>query len=635
MFPGPVFFHELRAAARRRRTFILRTGIGLLLLFLLISFVGQGRYGLHSPYHEYAPRDVANLGFDLFLATVWVEFLLILVLTPAYLAGSIAEERQRKILPYLLASPLGGVEIVCGKFASRLINLVTLLLMCLPILSLSLFLGGVDPLMVWLTAGVGFSSICFVASMSMVVSLYCTLPRDAIIATYAIELAGLYLLAWLNLVIQSGSGWPQANWLHRFDAVGEWIASLSPLNGLMDDLTSGQGWPAALLRSFLAQIAVSVPLLAWATFRLRPRERGPRVGRLRRFLRWRRREGGPLRLGPRPAVGDRPMIWKECSGTLGSSSVPRFALAVFLKVAFAGTLFLILVIACLPAFKEVARHGYGATEPPYASRSLSFVVRSVTTILYVLAGLLSCVSAATGITSERERDTWISLAATPLEGREIIHAKILGTYWRSRFLLSGMLFTWLCGLVCGAVHPLGFVLAALLTGSLLVFPATLGTYFSLRCKTSAGAIAATVGVAVFLNLGYLLCCVPTLHGGPGTASVLAGVSPLFVAFSPFSYQELDELLHGARLVDPGIAVGSILCVIFYGLCSAGLYGISREEFETLVDRPRRQFRHPLESPDPAGIEFLDDLPSSDGVVFTADEPETPPMIEETTRPQDR
>ena len=66
-------------------------------------------------------------------------------------------------------------------------------------------------------------------------------------------------------------------------------------------------------------------------------------------------------------------------------------------------------------------------------------MRIFTGILYVLMALLLAASAATGITMEREKDTWISLVSTPLEGREILTGKILGAFWRVRGILVALL----------------------------------------------------------------------------------------------------------------------------------------------------------------------------------------------------
>ena len=152
--------------------------------------------------------------------------------------------------------------------------------------------------------------------------------------------------------------------------------------------------------------------------------------------------------------------------------------------------------------------------------------------------LLLGAGAATGITMEREKDAWTSLTVTPLEGQEILTGKILGALWRVRGILAALLFVWLIGLICGAVHPLGFLLAIVATAIDLTFIAVLGTYVSLRSKSSARAIAATIAILVFLNGGYLFCCMPAMNG-PGSILFTAGVTPMIVTAAPFSFSDLE------------------------------------------------------------------------------------------------
>ena len=65
--------------------------------------------------------------------------------------------------------------------------------------------------------------------------------------------------------------------------------------------------------------------------------------------------------------------------------------------------------------------------------------------------------ATEGIVSERARETWDSLIATPLTARDILRSKMLAALWRMRLLLAILLGLWTIGLVAGAIHPLGFV----------------------------------------------------------------------------------------------------------------------------------------------------------------------------------
>src|SRR5689334_18347806 len=108
MLPGPVFFHELRAVSRRKRAYALRVLIGLFLFYTVVAPWYRGTSLVYSsPKSDgYSPHEMAMIGTGLFAAILWLQGVLILFLTPAFLAGAIAEDRQRKVLFYLLASPL-------------------------------------------------------------------------------------------------------------------------------------------------------------------------------------------------------------------------------------------------------------------------------------------------------------------------------------------------------------------------------------------------------------------------------------------------------------------------------------------------------------------------------------------------
>src|SRR5262249_31531684 len=105
---------------------------------------------------------------------------------------------------------------------------------------------------------------------------------------------------------------------------------------------------------------------------------------------------------------------------------------------------------------------------------------------YVAFWLLAVAGAsASSVTIEREKDTWISLTATPLTGREILRGKVLGAMWHQRGFAAVLIFLWTLGLITGAAHPLG-VLASIAVVSLLTwFVATVGVYSSLRASSTS------------------------------------------------------------------------------------------------------------------------------------------------------
>ncbi len=82
-------------------------------------------------------------------------------------------------------------------------------------------------------------------------------------------------------------------------------------------------------------------------------------------------------------------------------------------------------------------------------------LRTSTAALAVLAILPIGAAAASSITSEREGDTWISLATTLLTPREVIRGKQFGAVWSARWLGIGLICILAAGLVLGVVHPIG------------------------------------------------------------------------------------------------------------------------------------------------------------------------------------
>ena len=67
-----------------------------------------------------------------------------LAITPALVGGTIAGEKQRKTLHYLLASELSSAEIVLGKLMARMLMVLVYLVAGVPMLFLLMLFGGVD-----------------------------------------------------------------------------------------------------------------------------------------------------------------------------------------------------------------------------------------------------------------------------------------------------------------------------------------------------------------------------------------------------------------------------------------------------------------------------------------------------------
>src|SRR5262249_40250742 len=142
------------------------------------------------------------------------------------------------------------------------------------------------------------------------------------------------------------------------------------------------------------------------------------------------------------------------------ASIPSFyrPLGLTISVVLAGLLAWGTLLFAVPAFLELTRTGFGVA-PANSSRAGFLVyLRVVSTGVYLVYALGVASDAAAGMTSEHERDTWISLISTPLSGLEIVRGKLLGAVWGIGTTAFVFVLLALAGVLIGSVHPLGFAL---------------------------------------------------------------------------------------------------------------------------------------------------------------------------------
>ena len=120
----------------------------LAMLFITVLLFIGGAFLFNIDDQQNNQRDVqqqaARMSENFFSMFMIVQLALVVLLTPAYVAGAISEEKDRKTMEFMLATDLANHEIVLSKLLSRLANMTLFLLTGLPILSVLQFLGGVD-----------------------------------------------------------------------------------------------------------------------------------------------------------------------------------------------------------------------------------------------------------------------------------------------------------------------------------------------------------------------------------------------------------------------------------------------------------------------------------------------------------
>ena len=394
--------------------------------------------------------QIQGFAEDAFIQFAGAQGLALLLLIPALVAGMISDEYQRKTLHYLLASRLSSAEIVLGKLAARLVHVVAFVALGLPIVALVMLYGGLNPISIFYVYFGTTTMVLFVTGFSTLISILARRLRDAILAVYGVGAIWLLVpISGLTKDLDGALAWVRiaSDGLLYSNPIKTWsIATRSHY-----DLFTGQftpGW-AASWNSFewiFALMAISqgtfgLLFLIGAIAGLRPLRGSswpgarPQTGwwtrlsaRYRRFIESRsaaaltRNELLATR-AVRPACGEDPMLWKErftrMSGGLkwmGSRPV---------------ALFFIVLLGCFlfdlaaPAFD---RSG-GRFWQDRTIYQINLAIRSVSAALAVLAILPISAAAASSITSEREQDTWISLATTLLTAREVIRGKQVGALW--------------------------------------------------------------------------------------------------------------------------------------------------------------------------------------------------------------
>jgi ABC-type Na+ efflux pump permease subunit len=467
----PILNRELITATRKTRLWANRGFLAGTLLTVVLATFGARYYWDRG--HVSGHVTMARVAFQAFLWMLVAHMVAILgVLTRAAL--SIALEKDRRTLDFLLATRLTNAEIVLGKLAACMAILVADIAVGLPIMLLMIPLGGIDLWLILLAYAGLMTTAFFIIALAIWVSSSASESRRAastsVLAMVAWLIGPLFVsLVFTRVVIRL----PEL-----VLTVNAWILTSSPM-GLMvkigGGVTPSSGlWDAVAWMSGL-QVAGGTLLVIWAIAHLRSANRMNVSGDSRSLAARLTRPGWRWR--PRPPVGDDPILWREMNlargGFLDNVIGLLFSLGMFGILGYATYFF------ARPALIEVWRHGYssgitsaerpdwnllirffmpgyGVNSPTDVARTeLNLFLRHTTTTLIFIITLVAAGMASEAIISERSRETWDSLIATPLTARDILRSKMLAALWRVRLLLATLLGLWIIGLVAGAIHPIG------------------------------------------------------------------------------------------------------------------------------------------------------------------------------------
>jgi ABC-type transport system involved in multi-copper enzyme maturation permease subunit len=405
------------------------------------------------------------------VAVVLMEATLLAVaaMTPGYAAIAIADEKERQTLPLLLTTALSDREIVLGKAAARFVFVVVAAFAALPVLSVSFFMGGVEPELLL----VGYGLITGTAVLCSAIGVYAASIADDVRGAIVGAYGGAFLfLAAIPVVVFSPFG---------VLAVG---ASIGGDYYPWAYVAAGLGYP-------LVQFLISLGLFKGAIKQVRredPKLRPPpkpkfilRPASMPAAVKWER----PHSTGDRPKISDaNPLLWKERFVGRRSNSQGRA-----LSVLFAGLALLLIVLG---GGTVVSRWLDG--KPPGDDEG----GRVVMTGGVLLAGLYlfpAALTLSSTVARERRRNTLESLLSLPFDRRRVLRTKVRaaverGSWWAPvAVAAAGFAFGADGGGELGAVAA-GFVLA----GGWFVI--ALGALLTVRTKSEVQAFRFLVPAVV-------------------------------------------------------------------------------------------------------------------------------------------
>lgn len=380
----PLFGKELIEQSARRRTYVIRiVYAGILFFYAFIELDSYlARYGQSF--------QILGTGKTIFEKLVWAQFIGIYVFMPAMVSGAIAGEKESNTLVTLMITRLGPLTILFEKLLSRLIPMLTILLVSTPLLAFSYSLGGVTQVELWSAIWLLLLTCIQVASFTLMCSAFCSTTVSAFFATYLI---GLFFMFPFTACIMSSYGG-----VGRAGLGSGGLDSGIIVHSIILMFTSGVFFMLAL--AFLVERAMVQPRNFLLDFF---------KGLDRFFINLNdATTGGVILIKDTSSLPkDEAIGWLETSKK--SLGTVRYLVRVLVTIEMPLLLFLAI-----------------STDSMRPARSNSEAATVLLCIVWVIAVLMVSVKSTTLIASERAHQTLDVLLTTPLSGREIMLQKFRG-----------------------------------------------------------------------------------------------------------------------------------------------------------------------------------------------------------------
>lgn len=562
---GPLFFYDLVRLARRGRSTLLRC-VYALALFGNLFIAYHNRFPGHdllsapfTPQNTVRPADLSLLAEEFVYSILWLQTAAIFVLTPAYLAGALAEEKERRTLELLFTTHLSDREIVLGKLAARLAHLAGVLLAGVPLLVLTQLWGGVDIHLLTAAFVVSAFNLLSVGAISIFCSSVCPTVALGMLASYL--LTGVLFFV-CSICPFGAVAQPVGLFARITEQASFAVATASGAPILAPPVGPSVELPVALALAVILHGLVAFFFAAAAVSNLRPaagmpvevvRERSrpplprpapaprpqpsskpagfgyvelPVEDEVRpadwRSTDWRPPEKQPPDRRPPDRPPSQPADgWGPFDTPAPRPSVLRASRPAVPSLPPVGNWPLL--------WKEtyhrrrVDPQNEGAVGLTFVAVPLAFLVvillaqsemlaqstvlsGSFARLVLVLAagvwGVVLAFRAVAGISQERDNGTLEGLLTLPVSRSAILGAKWLGPFVFSRYFAAVVALVIFVEAVTGAIHPDAAVLLTLAILAHMAFLTSLGVWLSLASRTTLWArVTMALVLLVFLGIG--------------------------------------------------------------------------------------------------------------------------------------
>ncbi|MBI3763779.1 MAG: ABC transporter permease [Chloroflexi bacterium] len=197
LLANPVTLKELRGRMRGTRAFVVLT----VYLVLMSGFASLLYFAYAASTNVTSGPQGQIVGKIVFGGIVGIELFLVCFISPAFTAGAISGERERRTYDLLRTTLLPARSLVTGKLTSAASFIILLLLAAIPLQSLAFLLGGVAPEEVLIAQGILITTALAFGTVGVFFSALMRRTLGASVLTYTFALLSTLGLPLLLLTL--------------------------------------------------------------------------------------------------------------------------------------------------------------------------------------------------------------------------------------------------------------------------------------------------------------------------------------------------------------------------------------------------------------------------------------------------